>query len=519
MPTYNSNVSTPGVKYVVSVSLTRKSATKASCSVSCTASLTSGSSSFLGNGHYITGSIWIPGVGEKTWPIKGSSGSWSGTSGHSSSGGPWEVPVGPETTSLSGFQFKATNGYGNAGDLGWQSGFAVSVGSGVANVKTDHADVSIEGSALSQAEAYVSLSDIPKDVGYTRTLNWYIGDELKESVNVSAEEHEFSLSGLVPNTMYKVTAELRIGGKTGTVITTKSVSITTPQETGKLTLVPKSTYITAQISEMFDKPNYERVLEFYIKKDDDSEYALAASVKAQGTTGQANLTGLISNSGYDVKVLIKNGSTTLKTLTDSVETIADLSLIPTADIEGISQQLGTRLCTITWITDKAVAGTTYRIEAMAQDDSNWTVLEVLNEVSSPVVVTAHEGNTLTLFRIVSVNESVAEGLANASEEFEFYVRDDFVWDVDKVAGQPLIITANEWNRLREYAIAKCEKAGLDTDIPLIRVGDSISAEAYNTMKNNISMVSFIDIADKRPGDAIAAADIDALRLAVNNTAA
>ena len=519
MPTYNSNVSTPGVKYVVSVSLTRKSATKASCSVSCTTSLTSGSSSFLGNGHYITGSIWIPGVGEKTWTIKGSSGSWSGTSGHSSSGGPWEVPVGPETTSLSGFQFKATNGYGNAGDLGWQSGFAVSVGSGVANVKTDHADVSIEGSALSQAEAYVSLSDIPKDVGYTRTLNWYIGDELKESVNVSAEEHEFSLSGLVPNTMYKVTAELRIGGKTGTVITTKSVSITTPQETGKLTLVPKSTYITAQISEMFDKPNYERVLEFYIKKDDDSEYALAASVKAQGTSGQVNLTGLISNSGYDVKVLIKNGSTTLKTLTDSVETIADLSLIPTADIEGISQQLGTRLCTITWITDKAVAGTTYRIEAMAQDDSNWTVLEVLNEVSSPVVVTAHEGNTLTLFRIVSVNESVAEGLANASEEFEFYVRDDFVWDVDKVAGQPLIITANEWNRLREYAIARCETAGLEADIPLIRVGDSISAEAYNTMKNNISMVSFINIADKRPGDAIVAADIDALRLAVNNTAA
>ena len=519
MPTYNSNVSTPGVKYVVSVSLTRKSATKASCSVSCTTSLTSGSSSFLGNGHYITGSIWIPGVGEKTWTIKGSSGSWSGTSGHSSSGGPWEVPVGPEATSLSGFQFKATNGYGNAGDLGWQSGFAVSVGSGVANVKTDHAGVSIEGSALSQAEAYVSLSDIPKDVGYTRTLNWYIGDELKESVNVSAEEHEFSLSGLVPNTMYKVTAELRIGSKTGTVITTKSVSITTPQETGKLALVPKSTYITVQISEMFDKPNYERVLEFYIKKDDDSEYALAASVKAQGTTGQANLTGLISNSGYDVKVLIKNGSTTLKTLTDSVETIADLSLIPTADIESISQQLGTRLCTITWIADKAVAGTTYRIEAMAQDDSNWTVLEVLNEVSSPVVVTAHKGNTLTLFRIVSVNESVAEGLANASEEFEFYVRDDFVWDVDKVAGQPLIITANEWNRLREYAIARCETAGLEADIPLIRIGDSISAEAYNTMKNNISMVSFIDIADKRPGDAIAAADIDALRLAVNNTAA
>lgn len=519
MPTYNSNVSTPGVKYVVSVSLTRKSATKASCSVSCTTYLTSGSDSFLGTGHYITGSLWIPGVGEKTWAIKGSSEKWSGTGSHGSKGGPWDVPVGPETTSLSGFQFKATNGYGNAGDLGWQSGFAVSVGSGVTNVKTDHADVSIEGSALSQAEAYVSLSDIPKDVGYTRTLNWYIGDELKESVNVSAEEHKFMLSGLVPNTMYKVTAELRIGSKTGTVITAKSVSITTPQETGKLALTPKSTYITAQISEMFDTPNYERVLEFYIKKDEDSEYALVASVAAQGTTGQANLTGLLSNSRYDVKVLIKNGGTTLRTFTDSVETIADLSLIPTADIESISQQLGTRRCTITWITDKAVAGTIYKIEAMAEGESEWTVLDTLTDITSPVVVTAHDGNVDMVFRISSANETVAEGLVNHSDEFAFYVRDDFLWDVDKVAGQPLIITANEWNRLREYAIARCETAGLDTDIPLIRAGDSISAETYNTMKNNISMVNFIDIADKQPGDVIAAADIDALRLAVNNTAA
>lgn len=517
MPTYTSKTAQPNVVYPVTVTLTRKSATIATCKVSCGTKLAS-SGSWLGTGHALVGHLRIPGVGDKTWTLKGSKESWSGTATHTTSAS-WNIPVSPEVTSISGFQFKAENTYDTAGDLGWQSGFAVSVGSGVANVKTDHAGVSIEGSALSQAEALASLTNIPKDVGYTRTLNWYIGEELKESVNVSAEKHEFSLSGLVPNTMYKVTAELRIGSKTGTVITAKSVSITTPQETGKLALTPKSTYITAQISEMFDTPNYERVLEFYIKKDEDSEYAFVASVAAQGTTGQANLTGLISNSRYDVKVLIKNGGTILRTFTDSVETIADLSLIPTADIESISQQLGTRLCTITWITDKAVVGTIYKIEAMAEGESEWTVLDTLTDITSPVVVTAHDGNVDMVFRISSVNETVAEGLVNHSDEFAFYVRDDFLWDIDKVAGQPLIITANEWNRLREYAIARCETAGLDTDIPLIRAGDSISAETYNTMKNNISMVSFIDIADKRPGDAIAAADIDALRLAVNNTVA
>lgn len=518
MPTYTSYASTPNVTYAVSVSLTRKSATTALCSVSCMTYLASGSTSKLGTGHDITGSLWIPGVGEKTWPIKSSSASWSGTGGHGSSGS-WIISVGPEVTSLSGFQFKATNGYGNAGDLGWQSGFTVSTSSGASYAQTDHSSVGITGSAQSQANASAALSSIPQDVGYTRVINWYVGDTLKQTVTISDDEHTFQFDNLVPNTMYKVTAEVRIGSKTGSVIATKTVYITTPQETGVLTLDPKATYISAQVSGMFSAPNYTRTLEFYIKRDEESAYSLVSSLAVQKSAGRTNITGLISNSSYDIRVLVKNGNITLKTLEASVDTTADLSLIPTADIEGITQQLGTRLCTITWITDKSVAGTTYTIEARAEGESAWTSLETVQEVSSPIVVTAHDGNIDMEFRIASVNETVAEALTNYSDVVTFYVRDDFVWDTQKVAGQPLVVTAVEWNRLREYAIARCETAGVEADIPLVRQGDNISASAYNKMKNSISMVSFVDVEDKRPGDAICAADIDALRIAVNNTAA
>lgn len=514
--TYSNTSEQPTVIYRTEVTISRVSATKVKVAVSCDTRLGS-SGSWLGTGHKLVGHIWFDGK-DHTWTIKGSASSWTGDAWHENSGNSWTISAGPEVTSVD-IKLKFVNTYGTAGDIDWQKSFSVGVNSGVEYATSDHSSIEIIGEANSQANAKVELLSIPLSVGYTRVICWYRGDEYIGYTAVSETSHSNTFEGFLPNTTYKLTAEIRIGSIDGDVIFKKSVSITTPQETGKLALTPKSTYITAHISEMFDTPNYERVLEFYIKKDEDSEYALVASVAAQGTTGQANLTGLISNSRYDVKVLIKNGGTTLRTFTDSVETIADLSLIPTADIESISQQLGTRLCTITWITDKAVAGTTYVIEAKA--DGEWYEFASMSDVISPVTVELDSdgmGNADVTFRIRSVNESVAEGLVNYSEEFVFYVRDDFLWDSDKIAGKTLIITANEWNRLREYAIARNSDRGNTVDIPIVRKNDAITAAVYNNMKNAISLVTPLTIADKRRGDAITAADIDALRVAINTVA-
>ena len=96
-------------------------------------------------------------------------------------------------------------------------------------------------------------------------------------------------------------------------------------------------------------------------------------------------------------------------------------------------------------------------------------------------------------------------------------RDDFVWDSDKVAGSAVVITANEWNRLRDYALAKAAAVGLSLNVPKVAAEDRITARAYNSMKAAISAVNPVGIADKSEGDVIYAADIDALRIAVNKT--
>lgn len=507
--TYTSSGS-PDVTYKVTVKLTRTSATKIKVSVSCDTKLGS-SGSFLGTGHKLVGHIWFDGK-DHTWTIKKSTSSWSGDSWHEDSGDSWTIDAGPTVTSDS-FELKFENTYGNAGDKDWQSSFSVSVDSGVSYATDDHDGVKISGAADSQAKATVTLSSIPSSPGYTRVICWYNGDEYIGYTTISSTSHSKTFTGLLPNTTYKLTAKIKIKNTSGSVISTKSVTITTPQETGALKLTPKATYITADVSGMFDAPNYDRTIEFHVKKDESSSYSLYKTVESQGTGASANITGLISNSGYDVKVLIKNGSTTLKTLTASTETLEDTSLIPTAMIEQISQRLGTRLCTISWEVDKSVAGTTYIVEA--RSDGAWKELASMNEVTSPVTVESPAGNTNVTFRIRTVNESVAEGLANYSEEVVFYVRDDFLWDSDKVAGQPVIITANEWNRLREYVITRNSQEGRVVNIPIVRQGDDITAAAYNVMKNAISLVTPINVADKRRGDAITAADIDALRIAIN----
>ena len=220
---------------------------------------------------------------------------------------------------------------------------------------------------------------------------------------------------------------------------------------------------------------------------------------------------------YDVKAVIKNGLTALVTLSDTVATLKDTSLVPTPGILGITQKLGTRLCTISWITDKDVSGTTYKIQAKADGESSWTTLAQLTEIETPYQVTAHAGNTNVKFRISAENTDVAASTVNYSSEFDFYVRDDFVWDVPKTKGSQMIITAAEWNRLRDYAIARNADLGNQIEMPPVRTGDMITAGIYNEMKRVISLVNDVGVADKAVGDAIKAADIDALRIAINKT--
>lgn len=464
------------------------------------------SAGWLYTGHAIN--VTIHGV---TRQLKSSSAKWNAGQGNTITVDvTFNAAAG--TTSVSGVVFSAVNTYGSAGDLSARTCSSYSISSAVASFSS----VSISASVKDQTCATATITGLPK-VSYATSIHWYLGSERISTVNraasAQASSYSYTFTGLEPSTSYTVKA-IVYGGSTA--MSTKTVSFTTPNETGGLALNPASTYITAQITGMYNTPSYTRSIEVYYKRSKDSDYILFAELKEQGASKKVNVTGLISNVSYDIRVVIKNGGITLVTLDEAASTPQDTSLLPMPAIEEITQRLGTRECTIRWITDKKIAGTTYVIEAQAEGESEWVQLETLEDVESPVLVTSRAGNKNVSFRISSSNEYIAASTTVYSEVFVFYVRDDFVWDTPKTTGAPLVITANEWNRLREYAVARNRDEGREVYIPLVSTGDPISADMYNTMKNAISYVKAVNATTKTRGDAITAADIDALRLAINS---
>lgn len=497
----------PYAYYTVSVSQVSRTPASVKVKVTVTSHLQYYNSYLLtGKGYGLVAGIYLGGEW-LTFTIKSESTAWRGTKKHTTSK-TFSISAKASASSLSKIKFRVnrTSGGDSACKLNAVGCKSVSI----TDVSDKFSKVKINGSAVNQTKIRAALSGLPANTGYATEIVWYRGSKLsltqKRSATTKETVADYEFKKCLPNTTYALKAIVKYND---TKLVTKAVNIVTPQETGKMTLSPKATYVTLSVSEMFNEPNYKRNVVIYYKKSSDKSYVKYATISEQGKSVKKNITKLLSNQKYDFKAEIRNDDTVLRTLTGSVNTLKDTSLIPTADIVSISQRLGTRLCTVSWITDKAVAGTTYEIQAYSS--GAWTTLATLGSVSSPTVVISPDGNVDVRFRIISKNNAVADGVTNVSDEYTIYVRDDFVWDTPKTAGSAMVITANEWNRLREYVYAKNRNAV----IPIVRAGEAITAESYNVMKNAISAVSVISIADKRTGDAITAADIDALRIAVN----
>ena len=510
-----STYGSPYAYYNLDVSVASRTPDSAKLSVTVTAWLKS-SQSWLGTGkgYGLVAGLYVNGTWH-TFTIKSESETWRGTAKHTIST-TINASAAASDASITGIYFRVlrTSGAGNAARLD-----QIKVGNiGIGSVTATYGGVELTADGIEQTKATLKLSGVPKSVGYARTIRWYNGDELirSDSIAAAAATSTFSqlLSGLYPNTDYAIKAVIYSGN---TALCERTVMVSTPQETGALTLSAAATYLTASVSGMFNLPNYTRVVEFYIKKSADTDYALFTTKTTQGTSVSVSLTGLISNVEYDVMVRIKNGSNILKTLRETESTAKDTSLVPTARIEGIVQRLGTRKCTVTWLVDKEIAGTTYEIQSKKTGDGEWTTLATLTSFASPYVVTANAGNVDTKFRVSAVNGAVAAAVVNYSNEYDLYVRDDFVWDSAKTAGQPMVITANEWNRLREYAISRNRELGNSVDIAIVKKGEPITAAVYNSMKAAINMVNVVGVADKVRGEIIKAADVDALRVAINKT--
>lgn len=96
---------------------------------------------------------------------------------------------------------------------------------------------------------------------------------------------------------------------------------------------------------------------------------------------------------------------------------------------------------------------------------------------------------------------------------------DFSWDVEKVQGEPITITANEWANLQNNInLVRNYKGYSDYNFTSVSVGDNITAEIYNECISAIhtvyptSLTSYKVIADET---IITAEIIDNLRIFIN----
>ena len=367
---------------------------------------------------------------------------------------------------------------------------------------------------VTQEWGRVTLENIPPAIGFETNIFLYNG-LTREATTIKPAKSEttsytYTVEGLLPNTTYEL--EAKIAYQT-MILAKRNLKFTTPQETGTLTLDPASTNMNVRIEGMYNGPNYTRSIVVYYKKSSSSGYVYYTTIKTQGASTNIRIKNLISNVKYDVKVLIKNGSKTLKTLTKSATTTKVNSLVPIAYIDNVVQKLGTKKCTITWEINKSVTGTSYEIQTKKGSNS-WKILDIVTAVKT-LTYTIDADNENVKFRIIAENSSVAYGVRNISNEFSLYVQGNYKWDKEKTVGVPLVITASEWNRLADYVKARNIQKGNTVTIPVVKAGTPFTAETYNTMKNAISLITPIPVTNKRKGDAVTVADIEALRTAIN----
>lgn len=509
----------PFAYYSVSVEEVSRTPTTVKLKVTATGKLQY-SSSWLGTGtgYGLVAWLWVGGAWH-SWTLKSSDTTWSGTTKHSKSK-TIEVPAAADVSELyAEFCVERSSTSYTAASL--KSTTCKNIP--ITNVAEMYNDVTIEGEAGSQAQATSKLSGLPSAAGYDSVICWYKGGALVGTTSIPANstvtEHMYTFDGLLPSASYDLMAEVREESATGALLVAKSVTLSTPAETGILKLTPKATYIGVDVSGMFENPNYTRNIEVYYKKSVESTFTKAATLTEQGSSALVNITGLTSNESYDVKVNVVSGTTVLLSMTDTVVTEVDTSLIPMGIISSIKQKIGTRECTVEWTVDKSVASTVYDFQARVEGESEWVSLLVMSEVISPAVIVAPDGNVNIDFRIVSTNYALVDEIPNISEKYTVYIRDDFEWDTPKVSGEPFVVTAAEWNRLRDYVIAKNADMGITLDIPPVRPGGAFTADIFNTMRRGVDNICVTGITDVRPGDAIQASYLHVLGVLVNTVSA
>lgn len=373
-----------------------------------------------------------------------------------------------------------------------------------------------------------TLSGLPSKVGYERVIDWYckLGTDstytkLQQTIiSASSKTTSFSISraSLLSSRPYNFKAVIRAGGY---MIATKTTTGTTAATTLRTNLTMGNIYGTMDAA-LKGSIGFTRVLSWYYRKSNENNYLLSHAITIPASAGSTNYThtfsGLLSNVSYQFKVVLKTGNTLLKEMEQAGTTIRDESLVPLPVLYEVSQKPGDKNIFIHWESPAHVNGTAYTIQYRRENLGAWVDLEPLDVFDGGSIVQVPGGNAEYAFRVKSVN-GIAVGVERYSEIIMGYIYDRFEWDTGKLAGQPFLLTAVEWNRFVAWVKARLEKNGIDSrklnlkdvvqreeitsrdynsataglnelgaNVPFAAPGDSITAECLNVLKDQLNVL-------------------------------
>jgi len=236
-----------------------------------------------------------------------------------------------------------------------------------------------------------------------------------------------------------------------------------------------------------------------------------------------SITGLNQNTAYNFKVYLYQVYQGVDCYggvanTGTISTPALSSYLSTPVVYKVEAPGITRTAKVYWGVSAAKANAVYRLYYQPAGGS---VVDTGISVTSPpasggyttVNVSAAslpQTNDVT-FWVVATNSQVPTAGSNTSNKVKIRMYSHFDWDVPKVASQPLIVTAAEWNRCKTFVGAKVA-AFKDTDY----YKDTTTPASIITNEEFQAVIDALNInVTLGDGSAIAASIFDKIKNAIN----
>lgn len=387
---------------------------------------------------------------------------------------------------------------------------------------------SMTGTAESEAAVNLALAGLPSNVGYARTIKWYykrtidsvwaLYSEDSEATTISATSTATTVSKrigkLLPSTAYSFQAKIYDGT---TLLSTISGSATTMAMMGSAFC--KYGVNTAVVTATGLNPSvgYDRIAKGYYKKSADSEYTYFTekTIVSGDSVVLLTFSGLMSATAYDFKIEYYRGTVLLGSKTVlNITTLEPTSTIPEATlVKAVNIPLTTTI-RVYWYCHDCPTGSSFKV---CHQPSGGSIV-IGNEITTPpasgytdIDVGAIAQNTEYAVSVRSYKTGAAG--YKSTEIVDVTVFITFDWDEPKVQGGAFNLTADEWNRMLEFIqfkfpgqITKAIYAWL-----WAAEGRGVDNERFNIIQNAAGITDN----DKDDGDAIEAADLNAIKAAIN----